>query len=104
MIDNRSFSKEIFRPRVIIWQLTPSHSGEGKKETQTLSQQESMLITESIARISKSIVVLTGNNLLQRNDLYDIVDYGHALGLKIILELEPEELTSEVLAKYRQFG
>ncbi len=104
MITDRSFSNEIFRPRVIIWQLTPFLNGEVQQDSQSLSQQESMLIIESIARISKSIVVLTGNKLLQRNDLYDIVDYGHALGLKIILELEPEELTSEVLAKYRHFG
>jgi MoaA/NifB/PqqE/SkfB family radical SAM enzyme len=91
------------RPRVIIWQLTP-REGEQTNGHSPLSQQECMLVIDSIARVAKSIVVLTGSSLTRRNDLFDIVAYGHALGLKMILEVEPEELTEEVLARYHQFG
>jgi hypothetical protein len=92
-----------FRPRVIIWQLTLGDH-QSVNGNRVLSQQECMLIIESIASVAKSIVVLTGLHLAQRADLYDIVAYGQALGLKIILETHPEELTEEVLTKYQLFG
>jgi len=104
MSDERSFPVENYRPRVIIWQLTSSMNGDTPETHKILTQQECMLITESVAHMSKSIVVLTGHHILDRPDLYDIVSYGHALGLKIILELDPEEITPEIMMKYKKFG
>jgi len=93
------------RPRVIIWQLTQGErSYKPPGAGSLLTQHECLLIIDSIARLSKSIVVLTGSNLIRRADLHEIVGYGSALGLKMIIELKPEEISPEVLEKYRQFG
>jgi MoaA/NifB/PqqE/SkfB family radical SAM enzyme len=87
-----------YRPRLIIWQLT---AGEF---TRTFTTHECLLTIDSIARTSKSIVVLTGAHLMKRSDLYEILSYGTALGLKMIVEARPQELTPEVLRQYNRFG
>jgi hypothetical protein len=95
---NRPIPQETFHPRMIVWQLTNA------SETNTFSTHECLLTIDSIARIAKPIVILTGNNLIQRSDLYEIVEYGSALGLKIIIEALPDELSSDVLKQYARFG
>lgn len=87
-----------YRPRLIIWQLA------GGEFARTLTTQECLLTIDSIARTSKSIVVLTGTHLLRRDDLYEILSYGTALGLKMIIEARPQELTPEILRQYSRFG
>jgi MoaA/NifB/PqqE/SkfB family radical SAM enzyme len=87
-----------FRPRVIVWELAGIHDPE------SFSTHESLLTIDSIARVAKPIVVFTGPNLMERPDLHEIIAYGRALGLRIIVEARPEELTSEVLRQYAAFG
>lgn len=108
---HRNGIEEEFHPRVIIWRLT--HEPDDKNITPgspgsngraILSQHECLLIIDSIARVSKPIVVLTGERLLGRTDLVEIVGYANALGLKMIVELQPQELTDETLQKFRPFG
>lgn len=102
-----------FKPRVIVWQLTPfdgpvirgkGNGAEGAELQGPLSQHEALLTIDSIARLSKSIVVLTGPKLTRRTDLHDIVQYGFALGLKMIIELSPEDVTLDVIKRFRRYG
>ncbi len=99
-----------FRPRVIIWTLTKAGpQGEGDAHPRAgneeeLTRHECLLVIDSIARLSKPIVVLTGPDLSRRTDLHEIVSYATALGLKMIVELQPEEYTEELLDHYRPFG
>lgn len=88
-----------YRPRLILWQLTPED-----RTQQMFSTQECLLTIDGIARVSKPIVVLTPPDVLMRDDLYEIVEYGFALGLKMIIEAKPGELTDSVIRRYRQFG
>lgn len=101
--------QEDFRPRLIIWQLeerqngvTPEHFF--RKPAEKLTVQECMTVLESIARMAKPIVVLTGAHLLQQEDLFNIVEYGHGLGLKMIIETPPEDITQETLRQFSVFG
>src|ERR1041385_4441842 len=87
-----------FHPRVIVWSLARVDDQTG------FSTHECLLTIDGIARYAKPIIVLTGSNLLQRPDLYEIIEYGNALGLRIIVETQPKELTSEVLHLYAAFG
>jgi len=103
-----------FKPRLIVWQLQSEGESGGNGVHASpdhphppglpLSTRECLLIIDAIARTSKPIVVLTGNTIMARPDLHQIVEYGVALGLKMILEAGPEELTEEVLRKFSQFG
>lgn len=87
-----------FRPRIIVWSLcTTTDQG-------SFSTHECMLTIDGIARLAKPIIVFTGVNLLGRPDLYQIVEYGTALGMKIIVEVRGEDLTNGVLHRYAAFG
>jgi hypothetical protein len=96
-MNDTSFRENNFNPRIIVWNLS---SGEDA----FLSTQECLLTIESIARLSKPIIVFTGSKLTRRSGLYDIVEYGTVLGLKMIIEVSPSELTQEVLDQYAHFG
>ncbi len=100
--------QEEFFPRMIIWQLgrdIHTHNGQTPPADQTLfTTQECLLTIDSIARLAKPIVVLTGEGVLQRKDLVHIVEYGFALGLKMIVEAFPHELTDEILEEFIRFG
>jgi MoaA/NifB/PqqE/SkfB family radical SAM enzyme len=64
-----------------------------------------MLVIDSIARTSRPIVVLTGEGILEKyGRLVEILEYGNALGLKMIVEVTPAELTDDVLAHFSRFG
>ncbi len=93
---------------MIIWQLgrdfRTGSDQESENGQQLFTTQECLLTIDSIARLAKPIVVLTGQGLLQRNDLVHIIEYGFALGLKMIVEAFPHELTDEMLEQYIRFG
>ncbi len=100
-------------PRIIIWQISPldheppkgKRPGATSGRTEPLNTTEIMLVIDSIARTAKPIVVLSGDGILQRYPrLTEILDYGRALGLKMIVEASPDDLTDEVLRKYSRFG
>ncbi|HLF14536.1 MAG TPA: hypothetical protein VI932_06585 [Bacteroidota bacterium] len=100
-------------PRIIIWQIAPGPDGHetetprdsGTRHGEPLNTSECMLVIDSIARTAKPIVVLTGDRILDRYPrLPEILDYGRALGLKMIVEVTPAELTDEVLETYAHFG
>ena len=101
--------EEPFRPRVILWQLHAQHdpgndSGTNANVGSTFTTPECLLTIDSIVRVARPIVVLTGDGLLQRQDLHQILEYGTALGLKMIVETRADEITGEVLKKYGSFG
>jgi hypothetical protein len=103
--------KEDHRPRLIVWQLTEDRSASEATAlagtslfSEEFTTQECMLTVDSIARASKAIVVLTGPGVMRRPDLFDIVQYSFALGLKVIVEGTPEEITNDLLGKFARFG
>src|ERR1041385_4886373 len=105
---------EEFYPRLINWHLVPpshdSGAGDdplpaaGEEARQEFSLHECLLTIDSIARLAKPIVVLAGGRALQRSDLFEVVEYGTALGLKMIVEDRPETITYELARKFSVFG
>jgi hypothetical protein len=100
-------------PRIVIWQIAPGPDGKDAETSpdaatrhgEPLNTSECMLVIDSIARTSKPIVVLTGDRILERYPrLPEILEYGRALGLKMIVEVTPAELTDDVIARYAHFG
>jgi len=98
-------------PRIIVWQVTPPSTddvgspGGDPGAAEPLNTSETMLVIDSIARTGKPIVVLTGEEILSRVvRLPEMIEYGRALGLKMIVEVSPEELTDDVLKAYAHFG
>lgn len=98
MLTNSNSTEERYYPRLIVWQLSNLH------DTNFFLTHECLLTIDSIARLTKPIIVFTGSNLLHRPDLYHVIEYGTALGLKIIVEARVEELTNHILFRYKAFG
>ncbi len=98
-----------FRPRLIMWELgsgenVPRRGASREGCGEPLTTHECLLILESIAGVSKPIVVFTGNSLLERQDIFEIVAYGNAFGLKTIIEARADELSEDVLRTFHKFG
>ncbi len=109
MFINTNNTEDDFFPRMIIWQLGEKSENTGDKKAPTrtpeyLSTHECLLTIDSISRVSKPIIVLAGDNIINRPDLFQIVEYGFALGLKMIVEVLPDQVSDEVLAKFVKFG
>jgi len=100
---NDEIPHDDFRPRVIIWELV-HHYDDGSQNGTELSTSECLLILEGIARTAKPIVVLTGPDILGRSDLHAVVQYGFALGLKMVIETSPGNLSDEVVRSFSEFG
>jgi hypothetical protein len=92
------FPEEKYTPRIIVWQLTTTTTAP------SFSKQEAIFTIDSIAQTGHPIVVLTGHNVLKFPDLYEIIEYGFALGLKIIIEAPPQDITVEILKRCSSFG
>ena len=103
MHSNTSQSRNDFRPRMIVWQLTGNGALDNLHD-KLLNQHECLRIIDSIARLSKPIIVLNGDSLMERPDLHEIIEYGNELDLKMIAEVHPEEITEELLCKFKAFG
>jgi MoaA/NifB/PqqE/SkfB family radical SAM enzyme len=103
--------KEDFRPRLIVWQLKEEQkNGNGSSGagmplfSDEFTAQECMLTIDSISRASKPILVLTGPGVVNFPELFDVVQYSFALGLKVIVEAKPDEISDELLLKFSRFG
>lgn len=92
------FADEEYTPRIIVWQLSDVAS------STSFSKHETLLTIESIARTGRPIVVLTGDSVLKFPDIYEVIEYGFALGLKMIIEAPPQDITMEVMKTYSVFG
>jgi MoaA/NifB/PqqE/SkfB family radical SAM enzyme len=90
------------RPKMIVWQLVLSEV-DRPGVTEPLSAQECLLVIDSIVRLSRPIVVFTQPSV-QHPDLFSITQYAFALGLKVIIEVQPEDLNDDIVRKYSSFG
>lgn len=99
-----------YMPRLIAWEVTRScelncrhcraaaRFGPYKNE---LTTGEIYRTLENIANFSKPIIILTGGNPLQRNDILDIARYGTDLGLRMVMspcgKLMTEKMAKDLL-------
>jgi len=96
-------TEEDYRPRMIVWQMN-SDSAIVPDGEEPFTTHECLVTIDGIARVSKPIVILTGRKTIERPDLFQLVEYGFALGLKIIIEVRPRDITDQLLVRFRQFG
>lgn len=94
---------EHHRPKLLVWQLTPA-AEDIEANGKVFSTHECLLTIDSIVRTAKPIVVLTGHDVVHRPDLFSIIEYGVALGLKMIVEVRPSEVDDQLIRKFSSFG
>lgn len=99
---NQKVGDEI-KPRLIIWQLTPEEEDKVNGYL-PLDLHESLLILDSIARTAKPIIVLKGSSIIKRDDISEIAKYGYDLELKMIIEIQPEDLNQNLINNFHKYG
>ncbi len=94
MKENISLDKHKFVPRVIAWELTRRcklncrhcrAAAADRKYNDELDTQQCMALLDNIAGFASPVIILTGGEPLLRDDIYQIADYGHRLGLRMVL-------------------
>jgi len=58
----------------------------------------------SIARFTKCMIILTGGEPLERDDIYELIKYGAARGLRMVLATCGYLINDETIAKLKQAG
>ncbi len=91
-----------FYPKLIIWELYNQTNSENINNF--LSTRECFSVMENIAEFSKPIIVLAGNDPLDRSDIVDIILYGNSLGLKMIVETDGKKLNQDLQNVLRTIG
>ena len=99
---------------IILWELTrlcdlhcracPTGAGE-QRDPNELSTYETYKTIDQIAALQPRELIITGGDALERDDVYQVIDYARRRGLDPALVLSPTgELTSDALVKLRANG
>ncbi len=98
-------------PRIIAFELTRkcrfncAHCrADASNESQILTTSQCEKILESIADFNKSVVIMTGGEPTERDDIYHLISYGNRLGLKIVMATCGYTIDDAVMQKFKQAG
>lgn len=103
MQSDQQMPQEEFLPKMIVWSLSYDPEASALRSGY-LETNECLLVLENIARVSSPIIVITGKQVLRRPDLLEIVGYGSAVGLKIVVESEIADINDDLMRRLRAFG
>lgn len=99
-----------YKPRLIIWEVS-CNCFNNKTDIKPLTTKESFTVLDSIAELSRPIVVLASNyqgnppcDPLDRADIIDIILYGNSIGLKMIVETTGDKLNKDFRNILRTIG
>ena len=100
-----------YKPRLIIWNISPKTDKCSKNTSKPLSTRECFSVMDSIAEFAKPIIVLStnscrklNNDSFDRPDIVDLILYGNSLGLKMIVETCGYKLTQDFRNVLRTIG
>ena len=101
------------QPRLVAWEVTRNcnlncvhcraaacrgpYAGE-------LSTQKCREILDQIAEVGRPIIILTGGEPLLREDIFEIAQYGDALGLRMVMATNGTLITPETVKKMKRSG
>lgn len=99
-----------YKPRLIIWEVScPGYKN--KTIAKPFTTKECFAVLDSIAELSRPIVVLASNyegnppcDPLDRPDIIDIILYGNSIGLKMIVETTGDKLNKDFRNVLRTIG
>ncbi|MDC7240002.1 MAG: radical SAM protein, partial [Spirochaetales bacterium] len=100
-------------PRVIAWEVTRScplscrhcrASAQNKPYKGELSTDQAFRLMDSIASFAKPIIILTGGEPMNRDDIYDIARYGTKLGLRMVMAPCGQQINAGTVEKIIDSG
>ncbi len=101
-------------PWVVIWEVTQAcqlacrhcrASAQPHRHPLELSTAEGKRLLEEVAQLNPAVLVLTGGDPLERDDIYDLAAYAAALGLEVAFTPSGTPLlTSDAIARLQASG
>jgi AdoMet-dependent heme synthase len=102
-----------FEPRLVFWELTAAcnlkcvHCRACPAEERSpdeLSTKEGKKLLEDIASYASPAIVLSGGEPLVRPDVFELAEYGTAIGLRMLLATNGTMVTPEIAQKIHDVG
>jgi radical SAM protein with 4Fe4S-binding SPASM domain len=104
--------KRIAKPRLIAFEVTRrcrysclhcrANAGATGEEELTTSQCKKII--KAIAKYSKCILILTGGEPMERDDIYELIRYGRKIGLKPVLATCGYRIDEKTIVKLKKAG
>ena len=100
-------------PRIIAWEITRScnlacahcrAAAHMEPYPGELSLEECKAVMRDIASITDPILILTGGEPLMRNDIWEIIDYAHELGIRPVIGTNGTLIDDECAARIAEHG
>ncbi len=99
ILENAYFSymmrtRTISKPRIVAFEVTRQcrlncvhcrAAASFNKEREYLNSQQCREVLRSLADFSKCVVILTGGEPMERQDVYDLIEYGSSLGHRVAM-------------------
>jgi len=72
--------------------------------SEELTTEQCKSILTSVAQFSKPMIILTGGEPMERDDIYEIVRFGKGLGLKMVMATCGYLINDDTMAKLKKAG
>ena len=106
-------SDEVDKPRLIAFEVTRrcrytcrhcrANAGYGHDEGD-LTTEQCKKILASVAKFSKTVIILTGGEPMERDDIYELIRYGRNLGLRMVMATCGYLIDDESIVRLKQAG
>ncbi len=102
----------IEKPQVIAFEVTRRcrfacqhcRANAGQEKGGELSTAQCKNILKGLADYTKCMVIITGGEPMERSDIYEIIQYGDSLGLRMVLATCGYLITQESIEKLKESG
>jgi len=106
-------SSEEYKPRLIAFEVTRrcryacrhcranAYPDAGEEE---LSAEQCKRILSGVADFGKCVIILTGGEPMERNDIYELIRYGRGLGLRMVMATSGYLIDDDSIVKLKKAG
>jgi AdoMet-dependent heme synthase len=111
MVFNRDFNRD---PFIVIWELTRAcqlkclhcrAEAQYKRDPRELSFEEGKVLIDQIKELNNPMLVFTGGDPLEREDVFDIIDYAVKKGVRVSMTPSATpNVTKEAIEKAKEVG
>jgi len=109
--ENRD-TAQIVRPRIIAFEVTQRcplacrhcRAAATQDKTDFLTTEQCRAILKSVADFNKCVIILTGGEPMERDDIYELTEYGRELGLRMVMATCGYHITDTSAIRLKQAG
>jgi radical SAM protein with 4Fe4S-binding SPASM domain len=103
---------QIVKPRIIAFEVTQRcplacrhcRASAAKDKSDVLTTEQCILILKSIADFNKCVIILTGGEPMERTDIYELIEHGQDLGLRMVMATCGYHITDTSAIRLKQVG